>query len=84
MTATTRILPGTAVRVSDAPIRVGDIQALRAMNPPPGDSSPPHETTLRVEHDAAGNVARIHVQCRCGEESVIVCEYADRPASQGA
>ena len=72
-----RILSGGDVRVSAAPVRVG-------VNSPFGaNGTPSHQhgdtdgaPQVKEVRDAAGNVTQIHVQCACGQTTVIECEYA--------
>jgi|GEM_PF-4667962 len=77
-TASSKILSSRNVRVSDAPVRVGDVQTSAALsngNTPGTDGNHNHEPEVALEHDANGNVATITIRCRCGEELTIACDY---------
>lgn len=73
-----KVLSQTDVRVSDAPVRVGESPLAMALAASGSPSDPHgHSPELSVEHDGAGNVVRIHVRCQCGEDITISCEYSD-------
>jgi len=72
-----KILSGGDVRISAAPVRVGANSAFGSNAGMPhhhGDA----DGTPKVQEvrDASGNVTEIHVQCGCGQTTVIACEYA--------
>jgi len=72
-----KILSSSDVIVSDAPVRIGDSSASAASV---GDASllndaEAHTPAVSVEHDAQGNVVRIHVRCGCGEDISLACDY---------
>ncbi len=71
-----RILSGGEVRVSAAPIRVGANSAMGMQSGSPHTNGEAHHApTVKEVRDAAGNVTQIHVQCGCGQTTVIECEY---------
>jgi len=76
-TASSKILSSSDVRISDAPVRVGEAQAPGASPNLNGHGSGDgkHEPEVSLEHDAAGNVATISIRCQCGEEITIACDY---------
>jgi hypothetical protein len=63
-----KILSQTDVRLSDAPVRVGESPDAIGHN---------HTPEVSVDHDLLGNVVRIHVRCVCGEAISISCDYPD-------
>jgi len=72
-----KILSSSDVVVSDAPVRIGDTSASTASM---GDAASlneaaTHTPAVSVEHDAQGNVTRIHVRCGCGEDISLACDY---------
>lgn len=77
--AGSRILSQTDVRLSDAPVRVGESSAAiaAAMGGVQTDAEHSHVTELSVDQDAVGNVVRIHIRCLCGENITISCDYPD-------
>ncbi|MEO2036622.1 MAG: hypothetical protein ABGZ35_31485 [Planctomycetaceae bacterium] len=74
-----KILSQTDVRLSDAPVRVGEspdaiAAALQDATAATGHN---HTPEVSVDHDLLGNVVRIHVRCVCGEAISISCDYPD-------
>ena len=65
-----RVLSQQQVRVSPAPVRIG-AKAQRV------ESSAEDAGGVRVEQvrDPSGNVTEIHVYCKCGNVTVIACDY---------
>jgi len=77
--ARSKILSQTDVRLSDAPVRVGEssVAIAAAMEDATSTAGHDHAPEVSVDHDAAGNVARIHIRCLCGEAITISCDYPD-------
>ncbi len=65
----TRVLSGSDVQVSAAPVRVGG--KLAPHKEPASDC----EASIREIRDAANRLTEIHVQCSCGNTTIVVCEY---------
>lgn len=70
-----RVLTVDQVKVSNQPVRVGGA----ARNNAPEDSADANVSEIR---DAHGRISEIHVQCKCGCETVVECEYTDGPLPQ--
>lgn len=64
-----RVLSQADVRVSTAPIRVGD-------DSPAAAAAHVHASPdVSVQRNAQGDVVEIHVRCACGQTTVIDCQY---------
>ncbi len=74
--ASSKILSSSDVRLSHAPVRVGEVQPSGgASGSQKRDDVHNHEPEVALEHDANGNVSTISIRCRCGEEITIACDY---------
>jgi hypothetical protein len=74
-----KVLSHAEVRLSDAPIRVGESSQTQALEQTQSrlQSDHVHETSISLDHDQHGNVAVIHIRCQCGEDITISCDYPD-------
>lgn len=78
MTARSKVLSQADVRVSEAPVRVGESPlAVAAALAGATSATTERQPEVSVEHDAAGQVSRIHIRCQCGEEITVCCEYPE-------
>lgn len=66
-----RVLSENDVQISAAPVRVGGIPL------PPRESKAECEASVREVRDDANRLSEIHVQCSCGESTVVICEYTE-------
>ena len=67
----TRALSEKDVTISSSPVRVGGTP-LPERQPDPVESC---EAAVREVRDSEGTLQEIHVQCSCGNTTVVVCEY---------
>jgi len=72
-----KVLSHSEVRLSDAPVRVGESPQTQAAEQTQSklQSDHIHQTSISLDHDQHGNVAVIHVRCQCGENITISCDY---------
>ena len=69
--AKTRVLSENDVTVSSAPVRVGGVLPVER----PVEPEESCEAAVREIRAADGTLTEIHVQCSCGNTTVVVCEY---------
>jgi len=70
-----KVLSHSDVKLSDAPVLIGDSPHAILSRAACTDGENPHEPEISLIHDQHGNVIRIHVRCQCGEDITISCEY---------
>ncbi|MEZ6061530.1 MAG: hypothetical protein R3C19_14385 [Planctomycetaceae bacterium] len=63
-----RVLSQADVRVSSAPVRVGE-------DSPAGHAHVDGVASVSVQRDTNGDVVEIHFRCACGETTVVNCKY---------
>lgn len=59
----------------DSPQENSETGGIPSEARPPCDSSALPEPQLEIVHDAQGRIGHIVVTCRCGEKTILQCNY---------